>query len=196
MKYIIYLRTNKINGMQYVGQTRNFEARERAWKCYKARYSNKLMQNNREKYGIDNFDTSILAECDTQEEAWELEKKYIAELDTIQPNGYNRAYGGKTNKGGNVGYHNGVSFTKGHIPWNKNVKGIHLSPSTEFVGIPILQIKDGKIVNEYPSMISARKDGFYTSAIAACCKGKRKTHGGFQWYYKSDYEKMLAEQAN
>lgn len=23
-------------------------------------------------------------------------------------------------------------FKKGHVPWNKNVKGIHLSPETEF----------------------------------------------------------------
>jgi hypothetical protein len=38
-------------------------------------------------------------------------------------------------------------------------------------------------------MIEARKDGFYTSAIAACCKGKRKSHGGFQWHYKSEYGK-------
>ena len=189
MKFTVYLRTNKVNGMQYVGQTNNFEKREREWKCLKARYANKLIQSDREKYGIENFSTAILAECDTQEEAWELEEKYAAELNTIQPNGYNRAYGGKTNNGGNVGYHNGVEFAKGHEPWNKNVKGIHLSPSTEFVGIPILQVKDGEIVREYPSMIEARKDGFYTSAIAACCKGKRKSHGGFQWYYKSEYGK-------
>jgi len=25
-----------------------------------------------------------------------------------------------------------TSFTRGHIPWNKNIKGIHLSPNTEF----------------------------------------------------------------
>ncbi len=23
-------------------------------------------------------------------------------------------------------------FEKGHIPWNKGIKGLHLSPSTEF----------------------------------------------------------------
>lgn len=27
---------------------------------------------------------------------------------------------------------NNGRFKKGHIPWNKNIKGLHLSPDTEF----------------------------------------------------------------
>lgn len=193
MKYTVYLRTNKINGKQYVGQTNNFRKRENTWNCLKARYANKVLQNDRVEFGLDAFSAEILAEVETKEEAWELEKKYIAELNTVYPNGYNRAYGGKTNKGGNKGYHNGKEFKKGNEPWNKGIKGIHLSPNTEFVGIPIVQLKDVEIIKEYPSMIAARKDGFHSSAISACCKGKRKTHGGFKWMLKDDYEKMLGE---
>ncbi len=190
MEYTVYLRTNLINGKQYVGQTKNIRTRENDWRCLKARYANKILTEEREKYGVNNFKTDILAECETQEEAWELEQKYIAELGTKYPAGYNQSDGGEKSNKGVKGNHNGHEFEKGHTPWNKGIKDLHLSPDTEFVGIPIVQVKDGKIVNEYPSMISARKDGFYTSAIAACCKGKRKTHGGFQWYYKEDYEAL------
>lgn len=191
MKYTVYLRTNKINGMQYVGQTNNIRKRENCWNCLKARYANAALQKDREEFGLENFDVEVLAEVKTQEEAWKLEQTFIKAYNTVYPNGYNKAYGGRTNKGGNNGYHNGVEFQNGHEPWNKGMKGIHFSPNTEFVGIPILQVKDGEIIKEYSSLISARKDGFHTSAIAACCKGKRKTHGGFEWYYKNDYEKRV-----
>lgn len=195
MNYTVYLRTNKINGKQYVGQSEDFKKREKAWKCLSARYANKEIQKDRENFGIDNFSLDILALCDTQEESWELEKKYIEELNTRHPNGYNKAYGGKTNKGGNEGKHNGKEFEKGHIPWNKGVKGLHFSIDTEFKPIPIVQLKNGKFVKEYKSLKDADIDGFYHSAISACCKGKRKSHKGFEWMYKSDYEKMLGNQS-
>lgn len=191
MNYTVYLRTNKANGMQYVGQTKDFKKRENEWKCLKARYANTALQKDREEFGLENFDAEVLAETETQEEAWELEQTFIKAYNTMYPNGYNAACGGKNNTGCGKGKHNGREFKKGNEPWNKGVKGIHLSPNTEFVGIPILQVKDGEIIKEYPSLIAARIDGFHTSAIAACCKGKRKTHGGFEWYYKNDYEKRV-----
>ena len=148
MMYTVYLRTNKINGKQYVGQTNNFRKRESDWKCLKVVYANHLMEDERKKYGLDNFDVKVLAEVETREEAWKLEQQYIKELDTRFPNGYNRAVGGKTNKGGIEGYHNGKEFKKGEAPWNKGIKncfseetikimsekqkGKHKSPDTEF----------------------------------------------------------------
>lgn len=196
MKYTVYLRTNKENGKQYVGQTSNFDTREKSWKCMKARYANKILQDDREKYGLESFDVKILAEVDTIEEAWELEKYYIKELRTKFPRGYNRSDGGKTNKGGTVGYHNGKEFEKGHKPWNKGVKGMHLSPESEFKGIPVVQLKDGVLITIWDSIKNAAEEinGCYTGSISRCCKGKTKTAGGFGWMYKSDYEKMLAEQ--
>lgn len=193
MTYIVYLRTNLVNGKQYVGQSKDFQQRERDWKCLKAKYSSLLLQEEREKYGIDNFETKILNEVDTQEEAWKLEQKYIKELETRFPNGYNKAYGGKTNKGGNEGCHNGKEFKKGNVPWNKGVKGIHLSLETEFKGLECVQLKDGKLVRCWWSIKEAaeKTEKCYTSSISRCCKGMTKTAGGFEWMYKSDYEKML-----
>ena len=38
-----------------------------------------------------------------------------------------------------------------------------------------------------------KNEGCYTSSIAQCCKGIRKTSGGFEWMYEEDYEKMLED---
>ena len=198
MLYTVYLRTNLINGKQYVGQTKNFENRERGWKCLKYRYANKFIQIDREKYGIDNWKTEKLAEVDNREEAWELEEKYIRQFNTKFPNGYNKAYGGKTNKGGNEGYHNGKEFEKGHTPWNKGKKGIHLSQKTEFKPKPIIQLKNGEAIKVWNSIKDAADNvpKANTSPISKCCRGIAKTCAGYQWMYKEDYDEMLASQSN
>lgn len=48
----------------------------------------------------------------------------------------------------------------------------------------ILQIKDGIVINEYPSMSEAQRAGFSQSKISECCLLKRKYHKGFQWKFK------------
>lgn len=98
-KYIVYLRTNTVNGKQYVGQTNNFNKREKHWNSLKQKYANSYLCFDREKYGIKNFTVEILAEVETREEAWKLEQKYIKELNTLYPSGYNMCGGGKTNTG-------------------------------------------------------------------------------------------------
>lgn len=99
MKYTVYLRTNKINGKQYVGQTKDFELREKQFNRINQRYANNILTKDRRKFGLKNFGLEILAEVDTREEAWKLEQKYIKKLDTKYPNGYNMGDGGETSKG-------------------------------------------------------------------------------------------------
>lgn len=147
MKYTVYVRTNKINGMQYVGQTNNLSRRNRQFDSFKCNY-NAYLDEDRLKYGIENFDVKILAEVETREKALEVEEKFIREYNSEFPNGYNRACGGKNNTGCGKGNHNGREFKKGDEPWNKGVKncfneetlksmsekrkGKHSSPATEF----------------------------------------------------------------
>lgn len=38
---------------------------------------------------------------------------------------------------------------------------------------------------------AARQTGFNLGHISECCRGKRKKHMNFKWYFKSDYEKLL-----
>ena len=61
------------------------------------------------------------------------------------------------------------------------------------LSIPILQFtKDGEFIRKWDSAIEVEKKIiFYSSSITACCKGKRKTCGGYRWryYYKGIWEK-------
>ena len=52
---------------------------------------------------------------------------------------------------------------------------------------PVLQFsKDGKLIAEYLSLNEAeRQTGCYHTNIRKCCKGKRKTCGGYVWRYAS-----------
>lgn len=92
-----------------------------------------------------------------------------------------------------------ITYEKGHIPWNKDKKGIHLSPKTEFKkgNIPpfknkkipyeiyehrckkVLCIETGEIfksVNEAQRIKKCRN-------ISQVCKGVRKTSLGYHWRY-------------
>ena len=53
--------------------------------------------------------------------------------------------------------------------------------------IPILQFsKDGEFIKEWQSAKEAQRQlGIFQSNICDCCKGKRKTAGGFMWRYKN-----------
>ena len=52
--------------------------------------------------------------------------------------------------------------------------------------VEVLQIKDGKVVNEYESMRKASKEsGVDLTGISRCVNGMRKTAGGYEWKRKS-----------
>lgn len=91
----IYLITNTINGMKYVGQTRCADIETR-WKCHKScsKYSiGRFLLNAYEKYGIDNFKFQIICIC-FDEDCDKYEIEYINKFNTLSPNGYNLKTGG------------------------------------------------------------------------------------------------------
>lgn len=54
------------------------------------------------------------------------------------------------------------------------------------LAIPVLQMKDGIVINQFISMIEAsRQTGICQGSISNCCKGKRKNAGGYQWKIKT-----------
>jgi hypothetical protein len=40
---------------------------------------------------------------------------------------------------------------------------------------------EGNLLEEYPSMGEAQRNGYYATNISQVCKGKRSTHGGYIW---------------
>ena len=57
---------------------------------------------------------------------------------------------------------------------------------------PIVQCDlQGNVIAEYNS---AREPiGFDYKKISACCHGKRKSHKGYKWFFKKDYEQSLQQ---
>lgn len=98
----IYLYTNKINQHQYVGQTNDLRKRFNGHKSdsynQKSHSYNYPLHNAIRKYGIENFDYSVIEEVKTREEANEREKYWIKEYKThISQGGYNITWGGDGN---------------------------------------------------------------------------------------------------
>lgn len=68
----------------------------------------------------------------------------------------------------------------------------HTLEARKKMGIPVVQLtKDGEFIAKYDSAaIAAEENGISNSHIGCCCKGKRKTTGGYKWMYLKDYESM------
>lgn len=47
---------------------------------------------------------------------------------------------------------------------------------------PVIR-SDGETVVFYPSACAAKKDGFNTDGIFACCRGQLKTYKGYEWRF-------------
>lgn len=53
---------------------------------------------------------------------------------------------------------------------------------------PVLQIKDGIVINRFSSIVEAgRRTNILSTSISDVCRGKNKTTGGFSWKY-AEYE--------
>ena len=83
---IIYEIKNKVNGKLYIGQHSSDELGS-YWG------SGKLLKYAINKYGIDNFERSIIERCSTKDELNEREKYWIKERQSVV-NGYNLTDGG------------------------------------------------------------------------------------------------------
>jgi len=88
---IIYKVVNNTDGKIYIGQTtKSLELRIKNHAkqgCY--------LYNAINKYGIVNFEYSIIETCDSKEELDEMEFHYIKQYNSLVPNGYNLTLGGE-----------------------------------------------------------------------------------------------------
>jgi len=79
---------------------------------------------------------------------------------------------------------------KGKKPSEETMKA-----SIEKCAKPVVQTKNGKYIAEYKSASEAqRMTNIFSTNISYSCKHDTRNAGGFKWYFKSDYEKMLEEQ--
>lgn len=92
---VIYKLTNKITGLSYIGQTKNFRHRMRE---HKKKYDKYRLHRAIQHYGWENFDVEIIDVYSKRENADMAETRYIKEYNTLSPNGYNLTTGGETRK--------------------------------------------------------------------------------------------------
>jgi group I intron endonuclease len=92
---IIYVARNRVNGKMYVGKTLNLLCNRKAGHKFQANCKSKLpFHEALRKYGIDEFEWSIVQRCACGGCLNEAEKWWIFNLATLVHNGYNVAHGG------------------------------------------------------------------------------------------------------
>lgn len=90
--YVVYCVTNLNNGKKYIGYTQSFE-RRKSDHIYLSKTKNNrykyAFHYAMSKYGVDNFEWSIVKTYDSYQAAQRAEKYYIRTWNTLAPNGYN-----------------------------------------------------------------------------------------------------------
>ena len=160
-----YKITNKLNGRVYIGQTiRTLNERMKDHKCRTKIYIDKVLN----KYGIDNFDISIIDKADTIEE---LNNKEIYWISHYKSN--NKKYGYNILSGNNNASHTCSEETR--IKISKSLKGIKSSNRTRVNQFD----KNYNFIRQWECMKDITKEtGIHFNTISKCCNGKRKqTHG-------------------
>ena len=210
----IYMYVNKINGKKYIGQALDFHTRHinhlSAIRCGKQYPFYKAIR----KHGIENFEIIILKEnLETQclLDLWEC--YYIDKYDTFIKNkkGYNVSTGGH-----NGNYWNGKTVEEQQVIKKKisdskkgcaGFTGRHTEETKRKIseanmGKPGLKGSDngnskkvaqyglhGNLIKVWEFMeYICQELGLCKPNICKCCKGERKTCGGYIWKYVEERE--------
>lgn len=210
--YTVYVHKNLKNEKYYVGCTRqNPKARWQNGLGYQKQP--KMWSDIQNSDWNKDWVHGILGKFENKKDALNYEAFLIAMLDTIE-NGYNsssfnsynykrteehrkkisEALSGKKNPMFGKHFteetrkkmaeaHTGKHFTEEHKnKLSEAMTGKHNRPQKSVLQLSI----NGELIAEYPSSYEAeRQTGCNKGHICSCCKGKRKTCGGYIWMYAS-----------
>ena len=202
----IYKITNQVNGKVYIGKT--LSTPEQRWKKHisdskKEECKNRPLYRAFDKYGIENFQISIVEEC-SLEEVNEKEIQWIEIFGSFK-------YGYNATLGGDGKHYCDYDLIYALYNEGKNIKEIsqitHYDKSTcrkalnnfnvshekrnargrEVITKSVIQIdKDtNQIITIFPSIQAAYNSlgKQHSGHIADVCNGKRKTAYGYKWQY-------------
>jgi len=178
------------NRKQYVGITSaTLELRKTEHFSKSRKGSNFAIHNALRKY--DNSTWEILNLCSSFEEAKELEKRYIKELNTLAPNGYNLTIGGD-------GFNKNRKFSEEH---RKNLSESHkgyVMPKSQKLSISLakkgkshknprkierINLKTGEI-KTYNSYTDMNAEGIFNRGnVYAAIRGVLSHYKGYSWKF-------------
>ena len=192
--YTVYQHRNLRNGKSYIGMTsRKPNERWRSGKGYKNNF--RMWKDIKESNWNTDWEHNILGKFEDKQEALNVEEMFIWLFDS-------------TNEGYNISTYDRNSYKRTDETRRKNSEahtgeknpmyGKHFSEESKrkmseahkgkiYANTkPILQFsKSGELIAEYSSLTEAsRQTGCNNSHISSCCKGNRKSTGGYIWEYK------------
>lgn len=188
VRAVIYMWTNKVTGLSYIGQTYQEKYRIRRH-IQDSNNPNSKSYNQPfyvaiREYGIKNFEYRVLNSIFCPKAVakgwlnyWEV--FFIAEYRTFE-NGYNLTKGGSGSLGRVVSEETRRKISESSKNWNDNHKKAYCRPVIQY------DLKGNK-VNEFESVTEAGRSlgKTHTCHISDCCSGKLKTVYGFIWKYKN-----------
>lgn len=179
MNYI-YCFTNLINNKKYIGSTISQPNIRYNQHIYNAthetshQYNYPLYQAIR-KYGIENFSFEIIEQKDCSEfEIRQLEQKYIIQLNTLSPNGYNQTL--------NTEHPINDIYSYKKMSETKREKSKKVA----------LVDENNNIISIYRSIVDcAEALNEDEKKIGACCRGERKTTNNKKFYWLDETNNII-----
>ena len=181
MDYSVYVHTFP-NGKRYVGIT--CQKPERRWKNGHAYQNQRYVWNAINKYGWHNIKHDVLYSGLSKFEACSIEQKLISDWKTTDRKyGYNLSIGGECGKSGvHLSEETRRKMSESHKGINTWAKGKKKTEEQiKKMCIHVMCVETGVIY--YGGSEAHRKTGINQGRITQCCKGKRKSAGGFHWQY-------------
>lgn len=180
MDFSVYVHTFP-NGKRYVGITS--QTPERRWKNGHAYQNQRYIWNAINKYGWHNIRHDVLYTGLTKFEACAIEQLLIADWRTNEKEfGYNISCGGEANWAGR--HHSEDTrkrMSESHKGVNTWAKGRRNPTAAMVHSIPVVCVETNTVY--YSGADASRQTGTNQGHITQCCKGRRKSAGGFHWEY-------------
>lgn len=167
----IYMWTNKVTGLIYIGQTTDLTKRKKNFLCFNHLYGGRFITRARQKYNSREYwFHEVLEYCNPDpDELNEREIYYIEYFKAREKGvGYNIALGGSGSKGNKFSEE---SRLRASLVRKKKV--CQIDPQT----MEVIKVWDGMIDIQ-------RELGYDSSAIAKVCKGKFRSSNGYLWKYE------------
>lgn len=175
---IVYAIKNKINGKAYVGQTVKSTVEKRYPGGWHRMTKNPGLKAAALKYGLENFEVSIVDYAENMEELNKKEFEWAEKLNSYSPHGYNIRTCGEQPT---WQVPRGEEF---RAKISKAKKGCKVSEETKAMVSDPVFCSNGQT---YPSMIeAARQLGLRPGHVSECVAGKRKWVGNHSFCLSSD----------